>query len=477
VAPVFARNLIEDRIGLTVALLDHVAVGIDNRVVDREDIERLGIRLQKASLAGLPVVGIIMRIAQPDRMVRGDLVRDVADDAIPARAGLARSEHADRIEPVTVAVEIDPHVGAAAEEAELAVRGGRGRRIGDAVGAPPGTDHVVSVFPRNRGAAAVGFHELIAGVERQGQRFGRRELTGEADVARIGRVIAAVELAAAAVRRVSYAGDGGRCRAIVVDVVEAVFAGRRKRRKAERAEEVVPVLVVVPRQRDEVAVRADVLPDARVVLLLVNDAVVIERVVITSVARGRERLGAEAGEVARVDHRKTAHVEMAGILALAEHVARGDRSGHLGRVAGLAGADVDRAANCRGSGAVDVGRAQVDVDRCQRLRVLLLVGVQRVVAGIVQWDTVDRLRDAVGREAADRERAARRAPRVVVLEAHTRDEVDDVVDRLPGTLATDDFLAENLLGLGRVRDFDAGNIGVAGAGNDDHVILEVDRAR
>src|SRR3546814_8920471 len=66
---------------------------------------------------------------------------------------------------------------------------------------------------------------------------------------------------------------------------------------------------------------------------------------------------------------------------------------------------------------------------------------------IVERQAVERLRNAIGAEAANGEAAAVRAPRVVVLEADAGDQVDDVVDRLAGALAADDFFAQNLLGF------------------------------
>src|SRR5829696_8015273 len=37
-APPLARDLVQDRVGLTVALLDHVAVGVADRIVDRKGL-------------------------------------------------------------------------------------------------------------------------------------------------------------------------------------------------------------------------------------------------------------------------------------------------------------------------------------------------------------------------------------------------------------------------------------------------------
>src|SRR3546814_15999877 len=78
--------------------------------------------------------------------------------------------------------------------------------------------------------------------------------------------------------------------------------------KLERAEEIVAILVIMARDRDEVAVRADFLIDAAVILLFLDPAVIVERVVIARVACRHERLGAHAGDVAAVEHQKDAHI-------------------------------------------------------------------------------------------------------------------------------------------------------------------------
>src|SRR3546814_8846004 len=118
-------------------------------------------------------------------------------------------------------------------------------------------------------------------------------------------------------------------------------------------------------------------------------------------------------------------------------------------------ADVDRAADRRCGRAVDVGHAQVDADLFENLGIDLLVGVEGIIARIVERQAIESLRNAVGRKAADGEAATARAPGVVVLEAAAWKQVDDVVDRLPRPLAAHDFLVENLLRLRRIRNDDA----------------------
>src|SRR3546814_4976139 len=86
-----------------------------------------------------------------------------------------------------------------------------------------------------------------------------------------------------------------------------------------------------------------------------------------------------------------------------------------------------------------MGREEVHSDLFDDFGIDLLVGVECVIARIVERQAVERLRNAIGAEAANGEAAAVRAPRVVVLEADAGDQVDDVVDRLAGALAADDL--------------------------------------
>src|SRR5690606_30402155 len=103
-------------------------------------------------------------------------------------------------------------------------------------------------------------------------------------------------------------------------------------------------------------------------------------------AGGQEGAGADRRKLARVDHDERADVvEVAG------------RNRHADPRIGARNprAIVDRRTG-RGSGrAVDVGSAEVDVDLLDQLRVELLVGIDRVVAGVVQRDTVESQADTV----------------------------------------------------------------------------------
>src|SRR5690606_33695073 len=126
------------------------------------------------------------------------------------------------------------------------------------------------------------------------------------------------------------------------------------------------VLVVVTGHGDEVAVRADLLIETAVVLLLANFAVVVERIVVAGPRRRNEGARAEAGDVAGVDHAERTDVgAVAG--AFGENVAVARRRDDAERFAGNPRAQVDRAAG-RGRGrAVDVGHAEVDVDLLENL--------------------------------------------------------------------------------------------------------------
>ena len=109
-------------------------------------------------------------------------------------------------------------------------------------------------------------------------------------------------------------------------------------------------------------------------------------------------------------------------------------------------------------GRVDVGRAEVDVDLLDQFGIDLLAGEDGIVAAVVELDAVEGEADARRIEAADGERAARRAISVIVLEADARDQVDRVEDRLAGILAGDHLLRQDRLRLGRVRRLDAADV-------------------
>ncbi len=472
-AAIFTRNLVQDRVGQAVALVDLVAVHVEQRGIDREHIDRLAIGQHRADLAGLAVACAVPGVSDANAVIVVDVVDQVGDNAVAVGTRLAGIVARDFVVEVAVAVEVATEVVPAVESAG----------VGTAVDREEGFTKIV-------GAAAIGFDVLVARVEGEGQRIGDAEARSTADITRVGRVVTAIECRAATVaviivHRLSGAPDtacdnaridgAGEFAIVFVDREAAVFGtGCEQRFKAFRTGEVVAVDVPVTRHSDEIAIRTQVLPDAPVELRLVDPAVRIVGHAVGGVARRNEGLGADAGDVAGIDHAERAAVERV-TRAGSEHFADRQVADEADVVARFTRADVDRAAGGRSSRAVDVGGAEIDADRFEDFGVDLLVGVECVVTRIVERQAVERLRDAVGTEAADGETATRRTPRVVVLEADTGNQVDNVVDRLAGTLAADDLFAENLLRLGGVGIFDAADAGFAGTGNDDDRIVEIDR--
>ena len=69
-AAIFARNLVQQGDRAAVALLQDGAVGADDRVVDREDVERLAVELEEAGLAGLAVAAAIEAVSRRGRCAR-----------------------------------------------------------------------------------------------------------------------------------------------------------------------------------------------------------------------------------------------------------------------------------------------------------------------------------------------------------------------------------------------------------------------
>ena len=225
-------------------------------------------------------------------------------------------------------------------------------------------------------------------------------------------------------------------------------------------------------ERDEVAIRTDVLPDLAVILGLFNPAIIREARLVVGARGGHPCLGAMAGEIAGLDHAEHA-MERTVARAVGDDVAVADATHRAEIILRHHGVDVDGAANRSGGWAVDVGRTEVDVDAFDDFRVNLLVGVDRVVARVVERNTVKDLRDTIRAEAADGEAAARRTPRIVVGEADARHQIDDFVDRLARTLTFDDFLRQNDLRLRRVRDLHAADALVDGRASHDDRVFEI----
>src|SRR3712207_9587925 len=56
-AAILGPELVEDRVGEAVALLEVDAVHVRLRIVDREDVDRLAVDAEQSDLAGLTVTG------------------------------------------------------------------------------------------------------------------------------------------------------------------------------------------------------------------------------------------------------------------------------------------------------------------------------------------------------------------------------------------------------------------------------------
>ncbi|MNL28295.1 hypothetical protein D3C87_1499320 [compost metagenome] len=202
---------------------------------------------------------------------------------------------------------------------------------------------------------------LEAGVDRQAQAVSQGEARVAADVAGVRRVDTGL------VRT----RDVGRTR-VALPVLEL------RQRDLLVAEEVT-VFVVVTRQADEVAVVAQRLVDAAIVLGLVDAEQGVE--VIIFGLRGRKPgRSAPRAELTGVDHGEDA--------AEALIASRGDQA-HAEVRRRTTGHHVDGAAGGRGGRAIDLGGAQIHTDARQGFRVGLLVGVDGVVAGVVQRNAVD----------------------------------------------------------------------------------------
>ena len=235
--------------------------------------------------------------------------------------------------------------------------------------------------------------------------------------------------------------------------------------KGHVAVEGIPVLVVVEGDAGKVAVVAEGLEDPGVVLGLLELTRSLELVVL-GVGTRDEGAGPEGADLAGVQHgEEAAEVEASD---LAGHLAADVRLGTTGDV-------VDGAAGGGGRRAIHVGGAEVHFRPLDQLGVELLVGVDGVVAAVVQLGAVPLQGDPGTVEAAQAHVAARVTVAVRVIEVIARDDVQGVGDRLAGHLLGDEVLADGDLGL-RSRLLDQALDGtVLGACDDD--FLKGGRAR
>ena len=502
---IFGADLLEKRDRTAVALLQDIAIARDDRIVDRESLERLAVDLEQPGLAGLAMQAAIVGGDDAHRLSLGDVVAKRGVDAPAVGAGLARREHPDRIEQVAVAVQVTAEIGRAAEIADLAATPRRGRAL-DALVRSGRVERasddrtlrvdVAQAFLADDRTAAVRLHPLEAGIHRQDEALGQGEARLHAHVAGVGGVQALFERAAAGVGEVGDARTGDRVDLAAGDRVVALGLGQREAvagvgpddaadagggggvaaddrvgigAQRDRTEEVVAVLVVVDAQHDEVAAMRERLVEHRIILLLVDLAAVAVDIVVGRHAGRAPGAGAERTERAGVDDAEGAEI----IATVEPAVGSLDAGGE-----GLVGAPrlvVHRAAGGRRGRAVDVGRAEADVDPLDQFGIEHLVREDRVVAGVVERHAVERLGDAAAVEAADDEGAAGRAERIVVGEADARQLVDHFVDRLAGNLALDEVGVQDLAGLGGRRDLDTAHRLGARAGDDDGFFFHVGR--
>src|SRR5690606_29445677 len=89
-ATILARNLRQRGVGQAVTLLEHRTACIGQRIVDRENVNRLAIELQQADFAGLTVTGAVVGEAYAQAVSVVDVPPQVGDHAITVRLGLAR---------------------------------------------------------------------------------------------------------------------------------------------------------------------------------------------------------------------------------------------------------------------------------------------------------------------------------------------------------------------------------------------------
>ncbi|MNS51156.1 hypothetical protein D3C72_838220 [compost metagenome] len=280
-------------------------------------------------------------------------------------------------------------------------------------------------------------------VEREDQVVAQREARLGAKVTGIRRVLTQTPVAVAVAVNVSHAVAIGRSRVAIVEVAvpgHAVGqAGRTVSVTLQLQVRIVVVAVAVPvaGQRDEVPVVAQRLEDLEVVLGLVQVALTLE-LVVRLIRIGEPGRGAERTDFAGVQQREDAAevvIAQRALDATTEFRRRADR------------AHVDRTARSRGRRGVDVGRAGVDRSAGDQVAVQLLVGVERIVARVVQRHAVEGLRDARTVKAMQTDVAARRTIGVVIGEAHARNQVQDFVDRLTSGLSLDELRGDGRAGL------------------------------
>ena len=392
ITPILDRWLAQDGVGDAITAAERDAIGVFDAVsiaeVRTEHVSWSAVRIDFANTAHLAVTAPI------ERVVEANAVRcvDIPNQRRLHRITLGRRrvglEEQNPVQKVAVAVQVH----ACVDE-----RGRRRRAFG----------------PTER-AAAVSQNVLERRIDRERKIFTQAETRLDADVSGIRRVGRQRPDIATAAGGVGHAVD--RCLLVlagryVADI--AVEANCVEGSDGITADEVVAVLVEVNRSAHEIAA-AQLLIDTRVELRLLDAAEIAEEVIVFRVGDRRPGARSEWAKRAQIDEAEHPAKVVAAVSVLQDAAELFRR--HAADI-------VHGAARSRGCWAVDFRRTQIDRRLRNQFRVELLVGINRVVAGVVQLRAVKLQRNAGAIETANVERAAGRTVGVVVGECHARNEV------------------------------------------------------
>ena len=283
----------------------------------------------------------------------------------------------------------------------------------------------------------IGHHILEGGVDGRAQLVRQGEAALTPDVAGVRRIdVVAIEVRAAGIDLSRTARNGARRRTNACAVIDGNGVGVELSER-RTTDEVVAVLIVVEHQAHKVAV-AQLLIEAAIELHLVDAAGAHEQVVGRLGCR-EVRGRAEGADSAGVNARKDA----AEILGTA---LKGDGRAHI--LLRLGRDVVDRATGCGCSWAIDVGGAEIDGHAFDQFGVQLLVRIDRIVAGVVQRDTVLQQGDTLRVKAAQGDVTTSRAVGIVIGEVDAGKKVDRVQNGLARDLSGDEFLIDRRARLG-----------------------------
>ena len=448
---IFTGKLIKQCNRQTVAGLEHIAVQrVDrNAVPTTEHIVGVAARVEEGELPGLAVPSPVISVGKTQQIVGVDVPDQRGVEAVTPGVGVVRAVEPHGIKDIAVTVEVDTWL-----------QRKRSRRIEAC------TLKTLILFRHHFVAAAVGEDILEGGVDGQRDAFSDRELALAANIASVRRIDEQVEIAAVNTgrrtgacveRRDAFALHGASTRRWPSAEIGPVNVRVcQELAQTQVPVKIIPVAVIVTKDRDEVAVVADGLINPGVQLGLLQGAWPLE-LVIFGVGGGEERPRVPRPERTGVEHRDPAPVAVFTQRRL------GEQAHVLGR---LAGDVIDGAAGRRCGRAVNIGRPDVHHRPLDQFRIQLLVGEDGVVTGIVERDTVLQQRDAVAVKAAQTQVTTRVAVRIVVDEVIAGGEVQRLQDRLTRILGADIFLIDGRPRLrGLLRNDDALRLG-AGAGDD-----------